>query len=97
MSTRVVLKRLESEKGLYNQDGRVVAVFTVGSDNQKSTLDQDLTLTQTEKGWTAEMPMLDFPPQKTSTAAAWKLAEWMERMAQAIKDREFDQINLNGL
>lgn len=43
------------------------------------------------------MPMDDFPAQTTVTAAAWKLADWMERMAAAIREATFDEINLNNL
>lgn len=94
----VVIQSMRSSKGLFNVGAGVIeVVYLVGSNNGKSTLTQPLTLHWDNNGWTASMPMHDFPPQKTVTAAAWKLADWMERMAKAIKSRELDQINLNSL
>jgi hypothetical protein len=96
-TTKIVLKSLISDRGLYDSTGKVEAVFTVGHDNSTRTVTQDLILTNSDSGWSAQMPMQDFPKQKTTTAAAWKLAEWMEKMALAIKDNTFDSINLNDL
>jgi hypothetical protein len=95
--TKVVLKSVASDRGLYDSSSPVKAIFTVGHDNSTHTVTQDIVLTLSDSGWSAEMPMLDFPKQKTITAAAWKLADWMEKMAIAIKANEFDSINLNNL
>jgi len=75
----------------------VKAVFVVMHDNATTTLDQELHLTRTYEGWKAEIKMDDMPHSKTVTAAAWKTAEWLERLAKAIKSGTYDQINLNGL
>lgn len=95
--TKVVLKSLTSDRGLYDSTGKVEAVFTVGHDNSTHTVTQDLILTNSGSGWSAQMPMLDFREQKTITAAAYKLADWMEKMAVAIRENTFDSINLNNL
>jgi hypothetical protein len=97
MTTRVAIKSLVSEKGLYFESGKVEVRFVIGHDNGRTTLEQELILTNDGSGWMAQMVMNDFPREKTITASAWKLADWMERMAIAIKDNTFDQINLNGL
>lgn len=93
----IILKSLTSDKGLRDSTGKVEAIFTVGHDNSKATVDQDLILTNSGAGWTAQMPILDFPEQKTATEAAHKLAEWMEKLAAAIRAGNFNEINLNKL
>lgn len=94
---RVVIQSLRSDAGPHSDPDTIEATYLVCSDNGSTTLSQPLTLRWDREGWVATMPMNDLPPQMTSTSAAWKLADWMERMAQAIKGREFDQINLNNL
>ena len=95
---RVAIKSLFTDKGLYGSDGKTVtAIFDVGHNNGTTTLKQELILTQVHDGWVASMDMSDIPPSKTITASAWQLAEWMERMAEAIKANTFDQININSL
>ncbi|MFZ2452624.1 MAG: hypothetical protein WAW36_19115 [Methylovulum miyakonense] len=95
--TKIILKSINSEKGFYNSNGNVVAIFSAAHSDGVITVEQDLVLKQIDSKWIAEMPMLDFPPQKTITDAAWKLADWMEKMAAAIKASTFDEINLNNL
>ena len=97
MSTKTVLKSVVTNAAVREQVSEIKAIFLIAHDDGTVTLDQDLILTKTPKGWTAEMLMENFPPQKTVTASAWKLAEWMEKMAVAIKASEYDSINLNGL
>jgi len=70
------------------------ATFRMSHNNGTTTLEQELILDRAEKGWTAEMDMSDFSPQLTATRAAHKLADWMERMAIAIRSSEFDKVEL---
>lgn len=97
MTTCVAIKSLMSDKGLYSANGKVEVRFVIGHNNGTTTVEQELLLINDGSGWMAQMIMDDFPRQKTITAAAWKLADWMERLAIAIKDNTFDQINLNNL
>ena len=98
MSTKVVLKNLDAAKELYDNQNSVTVTFIVGHNNGKTTLTQDLVLTKSIDGWTPSMDvMIGVEPSKTITAAAWKFAECMERMAEAIKDNTFDEININNL
>lgn len=69
--------------------------FNIRHNNSDTTLDQDLILKKSADGWMAYMEMVDFPHQKTITESAHKLAEWFERMAQAIKTHEYDALDLN--
>ena len=69
--------------------------FSIKHNNNSTTLDQDLILKKSADGWTAYMEMVDFPPQKTITESAHKLAEWFERMACEIRAHEYDSLNLN--
>lgn len=96
-TTKVLLKTLTSEKSLFNSDGKIEARFIIGHCNGATTVEQELVLESGGFGWLAQMSMNDFPRQKSVTAAAWKLADWMERMAAAIREHEFDQININSL
>lgn len=94
--TRVVLHEVKSNQGI---DGKpatdLEAVFYVGHEDG-NVLVSMLEAKRTRGVWTVSMQ----PPHVTGntiTATAWELAEWMERMAQAIKDNTFDEFNLNGL
>ena len=92
----VFIKSLISERKYRDIRGKVEARYAVVFDNSETTLEQELVLTHDGDGWVASMNMDDFPAQRTVTASAWKLAEWMEKMAKAIKDNTFDGINLNS-
>lgn len=99
---KVLFKSLEVNHGneldqFMSRRGDVKAAFIVQHNNGKTTLEQDLHLSRTYHGWKAEIKMDGMPHSKTCTAAAWKTAEWLERLAKAIKSSAYDQINLNGL
>lgn len=97
MQKRVIIKSLKSDKGRLDSQGNVEVIFKVSSNDTRITLEQELILTKSQDGWTAKMPMDKFPPQETATDSALKLADWMEKMAAAIKDHDFDLIDLNKL
>jgi hypothetical protein len=88
------VKRLRS---LSIENGILMVKFNIAHNNGETTVDQDLILRKTGYGWTADMKMEEFPELKTITAAAWKLAEWLERLGAEIKRHEFDVINLNSI
>lgn len=96
MGTTVILKSIATNAAVRNKINKVKAVFLIIHDDGSVTVDHDLILTKTYKGWVAEMPLTNFPPQETVTASAWKLADWFEKMAAALKDNAFDSINLNS-
>jgi hypothetical protein len=97
MHTTVFLRSIETNRTVFNAGGAITAKFVVGHDNSSATVDQMLILKRDREGWTAEMPMDGFPPQKTANDAALKLADWMERMAVAIKHGTYDEIYINIL
>lgn len=99
---KIRFKSLEVNHGneldqFMGKNGDVSAVYMVQHNNGETTLEQELHLSRTYHGWIAEIKMDDMPHQETVTAAAWKTAEWLERLAKAIKSGTYDQINLNGL
>ena len=99
-NTKVSLKNLTvaGESGdLFNETSNISAKFHIRHEGEVLVVEQTLTLKRTHNEWIAEMPMDDFPPQKTATEAAIKLADWMEKMAVAIRGATFDTINLNEL
>lgn len=100
--SRVLFKSLDVNRGneldqLMKKRGDVKAVYIIKHDNGTTTLEQELHLHRSYHGWKAEIKMDDMTHSKTVTAAAWKTADWLERLAKAIKSGTYDQINLNGL
>lgn len=97
MPTKTTLKSVVTNAKVWGKVTEIKATFLIVHDDANRTIDHDLILTKTSKGWIAEMQMTDFPAQETITESAWKLAEWMEKMAIAIKSSTYDSVNLNGL
>ncbi|MCK5611278.1 hypothetical protein KAR91_55930 [Candidatus Pacearchaeota archaeon] len=91
MHHRIKLKSLNSE------EGAVDVVYDVSSNNEKTTVTQELLLTKKNGAWRACMPMDDFPDCKTISEAVEKLSNWMERLSSAIKDQKFDTVDLDKL
>lgn len=76
-------------------DSSVCAEYSVEQNNGTTSVEQKMTLTCDNVDilstnfngqlWNAEIAFDDFPPQKTPEAAAHKLADWLERLAAAIR------------
>lgn len=84
-------------KSVVNEEGKLTVIFNIAHNDLTTTVDQDLILKRTSTGWVADMRMEEFPEQKTSTEAALKLGEWLERLGAEIKKHTFDEINLEGI
>ncbi len=67
--------------------------YSVEQNNGKTSVEQTLTIRSSdglfEPQWIAEITLNDFPPQQTPSDAADKLADWMERLAAAIRSGEY--------
>jgi hypothetical protein len=70
--------------------------FNVSSSNGHTTVDQDINIKLNYNDWVADMCFKNFPPDcKTPTEAAYKLADWMIRLGNAIKEHDdFENINI---
>jgi hypothetical protein len=72
---------------------RHVFEYLAEHNNGKTSVEQTLTITSAdglfEPTWIATVALDDFPPQKTPEDAANKLADWLERLASAIKTGEY--------
>lgn len=70
--------------------------FDVAHSNEKSTVDQKLTVEKLNGKWVAKIEMDKFPSQDTAKEAAHKLGDWMVRLGQAIieENNEFETISL---
>lgn len=81
------------------KEGTVYAEFDIEQNNGKTSVEQKMILecenidalsTQFNgQMWKAEILLDDFPPQKTPQAAAEKLADWLERLADGIRAGEY--------
>lgn len=64
-------------------------VYSVEHNNGNTSVEQEMTIKSQdglfEPVWSASIEMSDFPTQDTPEKAAHKLAEWMERLAAAIR------------
>ena len=69
-------------------------VYSVEQNNGSTSVEQNLTIAGTEGlrdyNWTASIALDDFPPQPTPEAAALKLADWLERLAGALRTGEYE-------
>jgi hypothetical protein len=72
----------------------IIAQHEISHNNEKTTLEQKLQLKFDGKNWSAHMEFDGMPECKSPTDAAWKLAEWMERMAETIKESTYADFNL---
>ena len=76
-------------------DSAVCAEYSVEHNNGTTTVEQKMSLTYDNVNalsthyngqvWNAEIAFDGFPAQKTPEAAAHKLADWLERLAGAIR------------
>lgn len=95
--TRVILREIKSKRSPVDpQPYLVEAEFLVVSDEGQNVFVSTLEASRSEDVWTVNMshPLIT---GKTITATAHELADWMERMAEAIKGNTFDEININNL
>lgn len=82
----VIVDLIEFKKNRNQMTERYV--YFVMHGNGKTNLDQELVIERDRRGhgkWEASMVMKEFPGQDSKEEAALKLADWMERMAMAIK------------
>jgi len=78
--------------------GKTVATYEIAHNNDTTTVRQDLLLTKFGDTWKANMLFDDIDSCDTATEAAHKLADWMERLALALREgNNFDSVNLNNL
>lgn len=83
----------------FDNDGETcVFKYKVEHNNGNTNLEQSLTI-KSEFGsfnpkWVAELELEGFVPQETPADAAMKLAEWLERMAAAIKSGEYINVEV---
>lgn len=75
--------------GFSKQGDERTFVYSVEHNNGQTSVEQKMTITSKEgliePNWSASIELSDFPPQKTPEEAAHKLADWMERLAAAIR------------
>lgn len=64
----------------------LVATYELIHDNGVTTLRHDLEMRLSPVGVEVSFTLADFPEHKTEREASEKLAEWFERMAQALRD-----------
>ena len=67
--------------------------YAVEHNNGSTSVEQVLTISSVDglrdQTWKAEIKLDDFPPQKTPAEAANKLADWLERLAAAMRKGEY--------
>jgi len=67
--------------------------YLVEHNNGKTTVEQLLTISSESNlfndKWNATIKLDDFPCQETPQLAAEKLADWLERLSQAIRSGEY--------
>lgn len=85
------------EKFLRGSDGKPsLYEYSVEHNNGSTSIEQTMTLTASsgllKTSWLASVALDDFPPQETPQKAAEKLADWLERLASAIRCGHFIDI-----
>ena len=77
-----------------SDDHSVCAEFSVEHNNGSTSVEQKMTIDGHTRfmhpEYTATIELDDFPTQKTPQAAADKLADWLERLAAAIRIGDFN-------
>lgn len=67
--------------------------YSVEQNNGSTSVEQALRIVSSDglfaPTWIADLTFSDFPPQQTPGAAAIKLADWMDRLASAIRSGEY--------
>lgn len=91
MSTSVKIVSIKKESGF------LTVRLNVSHSNMETTLDQDLILVKTGKGWVATIGLDKFPEQKTMTEAIKKLSDWLIRLGEAMGEWKSDKIDLNDV
>lgn len=76
-----------------SDDHSVCAEFSVEHNNGETSVEQKLTIEGNTRfmhpKYTATIELDDFPEQSTPQGAADKLADWLERLAAAIRTGDF--------
>lgn len=90
---KVSLERFERGK-----DGNPhIYVYKVEQNNGTTSVDQQLIIkasgSSIKAGWSASIVFDDFPAQSSGKDAALKLADWMERLAAAIRCGEYPELH----
>lgn len=67
--------------------------YIVSHDNGSTTVSQRMVLDQFSRGWKASMDMDDIPEMQSHRLAALKLADWLQRMAAAIKSGDYQEVD----
>lgn len=97
MSTKVMLKSATSGRRVYNSNMDITFEFIVIHDNKKTKLDQILKIERVENGYRSSLSLEQMPFTDTPQASVTKLTDWLDRLSEALKDHDFDRINLNDL
>lgn len=97
--TIVKLTDVNSKSELFSNHGKAQVIYAIGHNNGTSTLDCALILNRHENGqWTAKIDFGEFPEFETPNGAAGKLADWMKRAAESIKNHDdFSLVNLEDI
>jgi len=94
--TRVVLRSVRSNQSIDGTPADDLEVEFVVCSDDGNVLFTALNAKRQRGAWKVEMPQ-PYVSGNTITSTAWELANWMERMAEAIKNHTFDDFNLNNL
>lgn len=70
--------------------------YLVEHNNGSTSVDQLLTISSIDglfdPKWVAKLALDEFPPQETPQKAAIKMAEWLERLAAAMRSGEYQSL-----
>ena len=87
--------RVELTKYIKDKDGQAFE-YMVEQNNGKTSVEQRMTIFSVDglfdPRWCAQIETDDFPAQETPTNAANKLADWLERLASAIRAGDYIDI-----
>jgi hypothetical protein len=77
------------------KEDTVEFVYTVEQNNGQTTVEQDMTISSQSFGlgtkWYATIGLEEFNGQELPEAVAFKLADWLDRLSQAIRVGEYPQ------
>jgi len=87
--------KVELHKYTKGKDAQVFE-YMIEQNNGSTSVDQLLTISSVDglfnPKWVAKLALDDFPPQETPKNAALKMADWLERLAAAIRAGEYQSL-----
>ena len=87
--------KVELTKYTKGKDAQVFE-YSIEHNNGSTSVEQLLTISSVDglihSDWVAEIVFDDFPPQKTPEDAALKMADWLERLAAAMRAGEYQSL-----